>query len=190
MPLNIYIISHPIIKILSNPIINTKENQYTNKYYYEKYLGFLLIYETLRKYVKIRKFYIKSLKSIRNFYLTNTGTKYLIFTHLSTHYKLIADISILLPDIEIINIEHKIHSNFGLDSFFKIQDNTNTFILESVIKDNKIIDLVEYLHQKKQIKLDNINIVCISSYQKILSQLNYKYPKLKVYTTEIIYNKK
>nr|YP_009397542.1 uracil phosphoribosyltransferase [Dasyclonium flaccidum]ARW66728.1 uracil phosphoribosyltransferase [Dasyclonium flaccidum] len=203
MQLNIYTISHPIIELLTNSIINTKNNKYKYKYKYKyksdykyKYSGFLLMYEILRKYIKIQKIYIKHIYSIKNLYFINSSTKHIILTDLSNTYNMITEIKSLIPDIEIIHTEYKNQNNYQLDRIIKERinynkskyNNINIFILDIVISDDKITRLIKLLENQTELSLNNINIACIACYENILSHLGKISPKLKVYTTKILYN--
>nr|YP_009398791.1 uracil phosphoribosyltransferase [Kuetzingia canaliculata]ARW67977.1 uracil phosphoribosyltransferase [Kuetzingia canaliculata] len=190
MTLSIYTISHPIIKILSNYIIDEKENADIDIHYH-KYLGFLLIYEILRQHIVIRKTYIKSLYCIKNFYLVDNNKKYIIFTNLSKNYKLISEVQILIPDIQVVHTDYKKYNDFEINSFLSQKNNLHIFVLEKIINKNNrlIINFIEYLNFHKKIKLKSINIACIASHQEALTKLSYKYPKLTIYTSEIIYSK-
>lgn len=193
MPLNIYTISHPIIQLLSSLIVNRSKNHHTCENIY-RYIGFLFIYETLRKYIKIEKLYIKNMYSIKNFYLIDPKTKYYIFTDLSENYKLITEIKILLPNIEVIHVDYKNNDKINkktkdyIDNIGIRHSNINIFIIDEIINNEKIIKLIKSLEIQTKISLQNINLACIACYDEILYKLGIIYPKLKIYTTKIIYN--
>lgn len=189
MTLNIYTISHPIIQLLANSIINKTQSYhvYENNY---KYLGFLFIYEILRKHIITTSLYIPNIYATKHFYLVNPKTKLYILTDLSTNYKMITDIKIIIPNIEIIHIEYTNNETMNnvekiITDYLKIK----IFILDEDIKNEKIIKLIEKLKFNK-IPLQNVCITCITCYERILHKLNNIYPKLKIYTTKIIYNNK
>nr|YP_010851123.1 Uracil phosphoribosyltransferase [Aphanocladia stichidiosa]WGH13973.1 Uracil phosphoribosyltransferase [Aphanocladia stichidiosa] len=184
--LNIYEISHPIIKILLTRINkNKKQENY-------KYIGFLLIYEIFRKYIDINKIYIKQVKKIKDYNVINKNKKYFILTNLSNTYDIINEIKIVLPQIDIIHIDYsnteqieKSIKNLKIDL-----ERDKILILEKVTNNHTIMNLIQYLKKQKNLHNKDINIGCIISYEETLNQIAHHYPKLKVYTTKIIYQNK
>nr|YP_009392785.1 uracil phosphoribosyltransferase [Bostrychia tenella]ARW61347.1 uracil phosphoribosyltransferase [Bostrychia tenella] len=195
MTLNIYTISHPIIQFLASSIIN----QNTEQNVYEKncqYIGLLFIYEVLRKYTKIEELYIKKMYSTKNFYLINLQTKFYIFTDLSKNYKMVTEIKILLPNIEIIHIEYRNNDTMNKNTENNIKhikikySNIKIFILDEIVNNEQIIKIIKYLETQTKISLNNIILACIACYDDILHKLDNIYPQLKVYTTKIVYRHK
>ena len=189
MRLNIYIISHPIIKLLSNSIIYTK-NDYSYLYHY-KYIGLLLIYEIMRKYLIIQSVYIKKVYYIRQIYQIGLKERYYIITDIVKTYNIITDIKLLMPDIEIININNNNTSQHFLDlenikELSLINYNKNVIILDSVLYESTFIDLITYIIKNTTISINNIQIACLACYNELLDKLGYEYPNLNVYTTKII----
>nr|YP_010171062.1 uracil phosphoribosyltransferase [Chondria tumulosa]QSD57203.1 uracil phosphoribosyltransferase [Chondria tumulosa] len=188
MQLNIYNISHPIIKLLSNVIKENKKNEIISSYYY-KNLGLLLMYEILRKHITIKKIYIKSIYSIKLINLTNQKRKYIIVTNLLYNYEMLQDIKILLPDIDIININCEQINKSKVKINDTIIKKIEIFILEKELKNINILEVIKYFISHYNISINHISIISIISYENILNELSKKYPKLKVYTTEISYRK-
>nr|YP_009395276.1 uracil phosphoribosyltransferase [Bryothamnion seaforthii]ARW64044.1 uracil phosphoribosyltransferase [Bryothamnion seaforthii] len=186
MQLNIYKVSHPIIQILSN-LINNENNKVQNTEFYHRYTGLLLIYETLRKYIKINVVYIKCINSVENISAIDYRQKYYILTSLSNTYQMVSDIKSILPHIEIIDISKgDIIDIEKTNNQLKTKNHSiNCFILEKRLNNFQIINLIEYLEKDKGIPPDNIQIICLSSQNDILNKLGYHYPMLKVYTTQI-----
>nr|ARW68812.1 uracil phosphoribosyltransferase [Palisada sp.] len=190
MQLNIYNISHPIIQILSNITTIKSTNNILYSCYY-KNLGLLLIYEVLRKYIKIKTVYIKLLNSTKQLKLINESEKYLVVTDLSKTYEIISNIKTLVPNIDIININYKDTPNLqNINSNTEIEnENAHIFILEEKLNNVNTINLIKYLTLIQKIHIDYISIICITSEQSILQQLGDFYPKMKVYTTQILYTR-
>nr|YP_009397337.1 uracil phosphoribosyltransferase [Thuretia quercifolia]ARW66523.1 uracil phosphoribosyltransferase [Thuretia quercifolia] len=186
MKLNIYIISHPIIKILSNSIIRNNKIIIKDSQQY-KYLGFLLIYETMRKYINIKSIYIKKTNYVKTIYVTDPNKENYIFTNLIETYKIIGEITLLLPEIKVVNIDTK----KKIEKIHLDLKNTNTnkeiIIFDTVLKSTWIIEIVKDLNKNKEICIENIKIACLACYNQILNKLGKEYPKLQIYTTEIIY---
>nr|YP_009399817.1 uracil phosphoribosyltransferase [Digenea simplex]ARW69636.1 uracil phosphoribosyltransferase [Digenea simplex] len=181
MQLNIYKISNPIIKLLSNSVKNNQIAMYEYQY---RYLGLLIMYEAFRKYIEIDKIYIKYLNSIEDLYAVNCKQNYLIMSNLSDTYQMLSDIRLIVPNVRIIDI----NDETNLHNIITNNNETTYFILEKSLSNNNIISLINNLNTKKKIPLEKINIVCLYSYHEILNQIGNLYPMLTIYTTEIIYN--
>lgn len=185
MALNIYIISHPILKLFTNTIIYNQINTNTSQ---EKYIGLILIYEMIRKYIKVKQIYIKYINYIREINIIQPDQTYYIFTNLINTYNMIADIKILLPNIKIINFEENINKSFK-NKTKDINKKANIIILDIILNKSSCIDLIKYLQIEINIPLHNINICCIKCYNDILEKLGTQYPKLNIYTAQIIQNR-
>nr|YP_010619954.1 hypothetical protein orf186 [Symphyocladia marchantioides]WAX03967.1 hypothetical protein orf186 [Symphyocladia marchantioides] len=186
MKLNIYKISHPIIKtLLAKLNLNKKEQHY-------KYIGFLFIYEIFRKYIEINKIYIKQIKNIKLIHVLNKDKRYFILTNISNTYDIINDIKEILPEINIVNVNYdnteKIEGSLkNLNIDVKI---SKILIIEKVINNDKTINLIRYLKEKKNLHNKDINIGCIISKEETLNKMGNYCQELKVYTTTIIYKNK
>lgn len=185
MQLNIYKVSHPIIQIILNQI--KYYNNQNEKNYYYKYIGLLLIYEMLRKYVQTNNIYIKRINDVKKITLSNYKTKYLILTDISKTYDMITDIKTVLPNLEIINIgDYNIKEiEYSIKHLVLKSKDTNIFIIEKTTSNNKIIKLIEYLKYNQNISTKNIIIGSITSYHETLIQIGNYYPELNIYTAEI-----
>nr|QCI04796.1 hypothetical protein [Bornetia secundiflora] len=191
MQLNIYLISHPIIKLLSSSIVssNTEKLIAINQY---KNLGLLLIYEITRKYIQIQTIYIKNINTYKEISLLKPYQHYYIFTNLQDTYKMLSEIELIVPNIQIFDIEYKnisaIQNDQNLINNFIHYEQTNTqiIILDNVLKESHIIQLIKYLNLYKAIPISRIHIACIACYNHILNIIGMQYPELKIYTTKII----
>nr|YP_010850529.1 Uracil phosphoribosyltransferase [Lophurella caespitosa]WGH13182.1 Uracil phosphoribosyltransferase [Lophurella caespitosa] len=184
--LNIYKISHPIIKILLTQINKNKQEEHY------KYIGFLLIYEIFRKYIDINRIYIKQINKIKYYDVINKNKKYFILTNLSNTYDIINEIKIVLPQIHIIHIDYSntVQIERSIKNLKIDLKKDKILIVEKVTQNNKIMNLIKYLKKKKDFNNQDINIGCIVSNEETLNQIAHHYPKLKVYTTKIIYQNK
>lgn len=182
MQLNIYKISHPIIKL----ILNDLKNQ-NNKNYYYKYIGLLIIYEMFRKYIEIDEVYIKLIKNIKNITVHNYRKKYLILTDISATYDMITDIKTILPIVKIVHINYQNieEIEYSIKSSQIQNKDTNIFILEKVTSNDNVIKLIQYLSYNHNVSTNKIAIGCITSYHETLTKIGNSYPELKIYTTEI-----
>nr|WCH56222.1 hypothetical protein [Calliblepharis sp.] len=189
MPLNIYIISHPIINKLSTDIIYSekKDNQlYTHVY---NQINFLLIYELLRKWIKIQNLYIKDIDYIKEISIFDPKESYLLFTNLENCCDIINNLKTIIPKLYLIhtytneNKENyiKIHPNFNYDI-----KNNKIIIMEKILNNYSIINFIDNLINKYQITSTSIKIICIACNNNILKVINNKYSTLEIYTTKII----
>nr|YP_009391338.1 uracil phosphoribosyltransferase [Dipterocladia arabiensis]ARW59482.1 uracil phosphoribosyltransferase [Dipterocladia arabiensis] len=190
MLLNIYLVSHPIIKLLSNSIITPKINQKHTYYldYNHKYIGLFLIYETMRKYIDIQSMYVKKISYLQEINLLNNKKEYYIITNLVNTYHAIGDLQILIPNIKIINIDYnkQILKNKIEQEINPINKNQNIIIFTNILDENWTIELINYLITIKNITPKDIHLTCITCYNRILEILGKKHPNLNVYTTKII----
>nr|YP_010155939.1 uracil phosphoribosyltransferase [Cumathamnion serrulatum]QQY85326.1 uracil phosphoribosyltransferase [Cumathamnion serrulatum] len=187
MLLNIYLISHPIIKLLSKSFISTQINETQNNYKY-KYISLFLFYEMMRKYLQIKIIYVKKVSYIETFYLLESNKEYYIITNLLNTYNAIGEIKILMPNITILNINSQAQLLYR--DIKGINKSTNKMkriiILENILDQQSIIELITILIKENNIYIENIHIICITCYNQILDKLGKKYPKLNIYTTQII----
>nr|QCI07643.1 hypothetical protein [Nitophyllum punctatum] len=188
MQLNIYILSHPIIKLLSNSI-NININQKQKNSYLYRYVGTFLIYEITRGYLHTKPIYIKQILHIKQMSLLDKNTNYYIITDLIQTFNLIGDIKIILPSIKILNINNKKQENFQntlkeLNNHQHI--NKHIIILEIILSEIWIIKLIKSLRDDYEIPIKNIHITSLACYNQILEQLGKEYPKVNIYTTKII----
>ena len=187
MQLNIYLISHPIIQILSNNIICQKGDEaiLTNNY---KKIGLLLIYEATRKWVKINNTYIKKFHDIHEMKLLDSNSEYYIFTNISKTYKMLVDIQLFLPKTHIINLNNDNQIVFGNTEKNKLLNtnskNKKAIIFENILQEPYIIPLIKAINQ--YILAKNIKIICLACYDKTLGIIGNHYPELQIYTTKII----
>nr|YP_010902776.1 hypothetical protein REP55_pgp005 [Hypnea nidulans]WCH54631.1 hypothetical protein [Hypnea nidulans] len=190
MPLNIYIISHPIISILSTQIIySLSKNNKTNEPVYDE-INFLLIYELLRKWIKVTNIYIKDINQIKEISVFNPKESYILFTNLEKCYNIIIHLKTLIPKLSLVHINtykdnnnNKIYFNSNREQYFI---NNKIIIVEKILNNNSIIDFVHELINDYKIQITSIKIICIVCNQKVLEIINKRYSNLEIYTTKII----
>lgn len=188
MQLNIYLISHPIIKILSNSIIYNNES--INNKNEKKYLSLFLIYEIMRKRLTIKKIYIKQIFDLKTIYKLEPSQQNYIITNLSKTYFVIGEINTIIPNFNIINIDYFDSKEIILKKFDTTIKNktkvTKIIIFEILLTSINILNLIETLINNMRIKIEELDIACIACNKKILNEISYKYPKLNIYTAKII----
>ncbi|CCP38072.1 uracil phosphoribosyltransferase or UMP pyrophosphorylase (plastid) [Chondrus crispus] len=184
MRLNIYLISHPIIKQLSLAIINTNLN---NKHVYQdnaKLLGRLLIYETVRKWMTIHYISIKNIDSKKELYKFDRKESYRILANLVECADIVSDINTILPQMYL---EHVNSNNHNQNSYkdINIIKKEKIIIIEKFLNNYSIIRLLDYLLIEKKVQISQIKIMCITCSNNICEYLGNKYQSLEIYTTKM-----
>nr|YP_010903770.1 hypothetical protein REP92_pgp005 [Hypnea wynnei]WCH56622.1 hypothetical protein [Hypnea wynnei] len=191
MPLNIYIISHPIISTLSTQIIySIQKNNKINESIYNE-INFLLIYELLRKWIKVKNIYIKDINYIKEISIYNPKESYILFANLEKCYNIINSLKILIPKLSIIhtntykdkNYNTKIHYKYNQEKHLK---NSKIIIVQQVLNNKSVINFIHELINHYNVHITSIKIICIACNSKILEIINKKYTNLEIYTTKII----
>nr|YP_009298033.1 uracil phosphoribosyltransferase [Plocamium cartilagineum]AOM67971.1 uracil phosphoribosyltransferase [Plocamium cartilagineum] len=186
MPLNIYLMSHPIIKQLSYQITKKENNKQIVNHHHYKNIGILLIYETIRQWIELQNIYIKQIHSIKEICLFNEQESYIIITDLSESYHMISEIILLLPNVSLHHIsliekEQVIYNNLNN----LITDDKKIIFIQKSLNNYFLIQILDYLLSKKHVKISQIKIICIICDNKIIEKIGYKYPNLNIYTTKI-----
>nr|YP_010902975.1 hypothetical protein REP59_pgp005 [Hypnea flava]WCH55029.1 hypothetical protein [Hypnea flava] len=191
MTLNIYIISHPIINTLSSQIIySIKENNKINESIYNE-MNFLLIYELLRKWIKVKNIYIKNINYIKEISIFNPSESYTLCANLEKCYNIIDHLKVLIPKLSIIHTYTYTDGNCNTKIYYNSKQgkklkNNKIIIIEQILNNNSIINLVNELINQYNIHITSIKIICIACNNRVLELINKKYSKLEIYTTKII----
>nr|QCI04987.1 hypothetical protein [Callithamnion tetricum] len=188
MKLNIYILSHPIIKIISNYITenNSKKNIDSYLLQEQKILGFLIFYESMRKWLNIEKLYLQNIKSVQELYIFNPQKSYFLITNFQQTYSMLEYIQQLIPQIKIYHVEKNINLNNELHN--SINEKTHIVIFEKFLEENNILNYIYFLNKNCKIMITQMTILCFTCHNKILDKIGQKYPTLNIYTAKIIYN--
>lgn len=188
MKLNIYLISHPIIKILSNPYTINNNDIYTNQ---KKHLTLLLFYEIMRKNLNFKTIHIRQILSLKTIHLPDFHQRNCIITNLSDTYFLISEIQEIIPNLHIINIDTlsaSYDANNRIKEILRCNQMTKNkvTIFETILIQNNILQLIEFLTSKLQISIKEVNIACLTCSNQVLKKISEKYPQLNIYTTNIM----
>lgn len=188
MKLNIYIISHPLIQILTTKIISHKSvySNIPNVYKNYQYLGILLIYEILRKWINISNIYIKKLDYIHEMSIIDNEQKNYVITNIIDNYHMITDIHQIFPQTELQHININNIKSWEKINIHDINSKTNLIILENFLNNENILSLIDYINKIHKINHDCIKIACITCTNKILEKISIEYTDLNIYTTKII----
>lgn len=194
MPLNIYVIAHPVIKKLSNQFINSKyKHNQIQQILNNNPLHILLIYEMTRKWVNGYNIYIKNLSHIKQIYKFDNQESYLIITNLMYCGNIINTINKILPQVYVQHLDLEkyktidINDNCIEERIINIIEKQKIIIIENCIENYNILKILDYLLIYRKIQIHNIKIMCITCNSSILEHLGAKYPLLHIYTTRINY---
>nr|AYR06171.1 uracil phosphoribosyltransferase [Renouxia sp.] len=192
MKLNIYTVTHPIIQQL----VSILKNKNTHPIIYDRtsqHLSIFLIYETIRNWFKNQELYIKELNITKKLSLANPQESCIVITNIPQNLNLIQELQEFIPNCQInfvnlckINEKWEVNSKFNFIPL-DINNNKKIIILDKNIQTEAIITLINYLTIKK-VEINQIRISSITCSTHTLKVLGNKYPKLNIYTTEIIEN--
>nr|YP_009392994.1 uracil phosphoribosyltransferase [Caloglossa intermedia]ARW61556.1 uracil phosphoribosyltransferase [Caloglossa intermedia] len=191
MRLNIYLISHPIIKILSNSSKYQTTDTSSNEQIRQKYLGFLLFYEIMRKNFYTRTVYIKQISDSKTVFMPDPQKQNYIITNLLDTYSIVSKITEIIPNLNIINISQP---DISQETTGKIQEilkynrkfEKKIVIFETTLIQNYTTHLIEFLINKLKISIKEIDIACLICSHQVLNKISQKYPQLNIYTTRIM----
>nr|WOA02398.1 uracil phosphoribosyltransferase [Gloiopeltis furcata] len=191
MQLNIYLVSHPLIKQLSNEIIHTSTTN--NPLHYAKYnkLNILLVYEVIRKWLTIDDIYIHYLDYTKEIYKFNKKESYLIVTDLTSCGDLMSALRLMLPQINTYHIYFNkthnkyLHNDCLYNEITTIMKAQKIIIIEKFLDHDSISPLLDYLFLEKNISMHQIRLICITCKSSLLEKIARKYPHLHIYTTKI-----
>ena len=195
MRLNVYLISHPIIKHLATQFsyFTSQQDSIDSSQHIAHQLHVLLIYEVAKRWIKTDQIYIQNIDCIKELCIFDSKESYLIMANLMTCGNITVDLNHILPKVDIQ------HINFSKNNFL----NTNYYCLEdhiiNIMKEKKIIiidhhlkhsmiELLDYLILQNKIEIENIKVICIECHNNILEKIGSKYSLLKIYTTKIYNN--
>nr|QJH88382.1 hypothetical protein [Pterocladia lucida] len=179
MRLNIYLLSHPLIHILSDYIIEREEKNNFAYYLKAQQLGIFLIYEILRSWIKTKEVYIKKIHTTKQINIIDPLESYSIVTDLTSSHHIITAIGSILPYTQfkqINKLSTKINYHF----------NEKIILFEKSLCNYKTLQSIDFLVRHKEIDINHIKVACIICNNKVLDQIGYIYPNLKIYTTKII----
>nr|AYR06380.1 uracil phosphoribosyltransferase [Rhodogorgon sp.] len=191
MKLNIHIVTHPIIQQLTSKLKNNSTNHIAQDKTSQQ-LGIFLIYETIRNWLKNQELYIKNIYFIKRFILANPKDSCMIITNIPQNFNLIQEVQGFIPNCQTVLVNIcKADNGWQVNPLFnfipsRINENKKIIILDKDLHLETVIVLINYLTTNKHIKLSQIRISSITCNIQTLQILSDKYPKLNIYTTEII----
>lgn len=188
MKLSIHIISHPIIQYLSS-ITEQKNLMSSTKHQWFRQLGLLLIYETIRNWLKTYQVSIKKVSYTTDMTITDPKESYVIIADTGINLSLIQEVQYLLPQCHINLISS---SSYGsrkeheLNSCAKHLDkNTKIIIISSEIDIDYILGTIHTLIYIQGISIEQIRLTCIKCETEKLIKISQEYPMLNIFTASI-----
>ena len=144
----------------------------------------------MRKNLSIKNIYIKQILNLKTIYTSEPNQQNYMITNLSKTYFVIEEINTIIPNFNIINIDHFdskeiIEKKFNATIKHKTKI-TKIIIFDILFTNINIIKLVETLINTMRIKVEELDLACIACSKKILNEISYKYPNLNIYTAKII----
>nr|QCI04042.1 hypothetical protein [Antithamnionella ternifolia] len=188
MKLNIFLLSHPLIKIFTKYIQSNQYseiNQNITKSTY-KYLGNFLMYEVLRKFLIIQNLYINKLDHVKEISILDYQQKNYILSDIIANFEMLTEIEQIIPQIQLKHINLSQTNTWQKINLQNINNKTNIIILDKFIKNDNIVKLIEYLNKVENINTKYITLACITCTNKILEKISLEYTDLNIYTTHII----
>ena len=191
MKLNIHLVSHPLIQNLSNIADETLIPQNVN-YQASRHLGLFMMYETIRKWIKIYNLTIKQIECKKEVVIIDPKESYLIIFNDIKCFSMFQEVQLLLPKVDLKLIDGKnleANTKKALDPTLKrITLYTKVVIVNYDIDIEYTTNVVNLLKQNNDIKLHQISIICIKCATNQLIQLseNNVYKDLTIYTAKIV----
>jgi uracil phosphoribosyltransferase len=192
MPLNIYTINHPLVRVWTSYFCNTNMHISAEEIIEIIHkIGIVLIYESTRKSLNTNNFYIKKLESIIEVNLFSQQSFCSVISEMYLSQILSKDISYLVPNSKVYTIHPCLQNNKWVVSqdYNSVPQNLinhqNIVVIEQYLATGKILAIIDLLlHRHALIK--NIQICCILCHTEAFKAISKRYPNLNIYTTKII----
>jgi uracil phosphoribosyltransferase len=152
---------------------------------YLKSLGLLIIYETIRTWIKMHKLTIKTTEQEKEIVIIDPKESYTIIFDNLKYVNMVQEIQSILPTMNLKLIEQTSNRNHLL---LELPANMHHKILIiSYRMDTSLIEnILKGLMNKYSIKLEQIRLACIECRTDQLIQISKLYSHLTIYTTKII----
>lgn len=186
MKLNIHLMSHPIIQSICEKFTHQKDPSYVADQNL-KNLGLLIIYETMRDWLKTYKISIQQIESGRDFIITDPKESYVIIFSNLKHLSFFYEIKDLLPKSELILINENEARNKSKEK--SVQINSYTKIVISLFQLNAIYaaEVIKSLVAQYKVKMSQIRLTSVICKEDELNKLSEQYRYLNIYTSKIIH---
>ncbi len=188
MKLNIRLMSHPIIQSICEKFTHQETFSCITDQSL-KNLGLLIIYETMRNWIKTYKISIQQMQSRGDFIITDPKESYIIIFNNLKHLSFFYEIKDLLPKSELILIrENEAASRSSNASIELPKINSCTKIIISLSQLNAVyaIEVIRELIKQYKVQISQIRLTSIICREDELIKLGEQYSYLNVYTSKII----
>ena len=187
MKLNIQLISHPIIQSLAELIINDKKHVNAQDSIV-KNLGLLIIYETIRSWIKIYKLKIKRIKLHEEIVSTDPKESYVIIINDLKYFNYFYEVKNLIPQInfQLIKEDEINEKNIAVSDCVKINQCTKIIIALRKLNAEYVSSLIDHLIKNKNIGSDKINLISIVCTKNQIIKLSQQHSYLSLYTSKIL----
>lgn len=185
MKLNIHVISHPIIKNLSEVIVHHKTHGHTTNHK-KRNFGLLIMYEAIRDWLKIYSLHVKQLRSKQPITIIDPKESCVIILNSMQYFNYFCELDNLLPRIQFKLVSTDGISETSKDyAFNDINQYTKVIIALHQLNSEYVINLTECLIKKSGIRIDQIRLISILCREDELIKLSQTYKRLRIYTSRI-----
>jgi uracil phosphoribosyltransferase len=192
MPLNIYTINHPLVRIWTSYLCNNNM-QISGEEIMEivHKMGIVLIYESTRKSLNTNNFYIKKLDGMMEVNLFPQQSFCSVISDMYLSQILSKDIAYLLPNSKVYTIHPYLQNNewFISQDYNSVPQNLmnhqNIVVMEQYLATDKLLVIIDLLLHRHAL-IRNIQICCILCSTEAFKAISKRYPSLNIYTTKII----
>lgn len=181
--------SHPLIKHLSNVVINNKLEPYSNNnYQILRQLGLFITYETLRNWLKTYKLTIKQIKKTQEIIMIDPKELYIIIFNDLQYLSFLQEIQLLIPTIQLklVYSDELNQKNKYKNLLEQVNSCTKVIIINYNIELEYVTTLLNYLMNSNKITITQIRLICIKCNTNELICISKQYANLNIYTTKVI----
>lgn len=187
MKLNIQLMSHPIMQSLTELTISDKKGVNTQDSIV-KNLGLLIIYETIRNWIKVYKLKIKRIRLHEEITTTDPKESYIVIINSLKYFHYFHEIQNLIPQInfQLIQENEISEKSTVLSDYVKINQYTKIIIALRKLNTEYVTSLIDCLIKNKNINFDKINLISIICTKDQIIKLSQKHSHLSLYTAKIL----
>ena len=189
MKLRIHHISHPLVQNLYN-IIDESLSPKNIKAQATRHLGIFMMYETIRKLIRIYNLTIKQIKSNKEIVIIDPKDNYTIVFNDLDYLSMFQEIQLLLPKVNLKLIPYRdVDKTQAVNCTLEnIDSHTKVIIVSYDISVQYLNNLIYLFTQKSGLNNCQISIICIRCNTNQLLQIseNELYKNSTIYTTKII----
>ena len=187
MKLNIQLMSHPIMQSLTELIINDEKGINTQDSIV-KNLGLLIIYETIRNWIKVYRLKIKRIKLHEEITTIDPKESYIIIINSLQYFNYFHEIQNLIPQInfQLIRETEINKKNIMLSDYVEVNQYTKIIITLRKLNTEYVTNLIDCLIKNKNMSSDKINLISIICTKDQIIKLSQKHSHLSLYTAKIL----